>query len=91
MRDVGQGEDQLLGDGMACGLNGNENLFAAIGIKFVPIKSKEEAFSDSFRGGLWVLFPYGRFNESTRCLAHRTGALVQAIRVDQPCLGPAPS
>jgi hypothetical protein len=69
--DGEQGEDRLPGDGMACGLDGSENLLPAIGIEFVPVKTEEEAFADSFRGGLWVLFPNGGFNKGTRRLAHR--------------------
>jgi hypothetical protein len=36
----------------------------------VSVEAKEEAFADSFRGGLWVLFPDGGFDEGTRRLAH---------------------
>jgi hypothetical protein len=57
---------------MACRLDGSKNLRTGLSVEFVSVEAKEEAFSDSFRDGLWVLFPYGRFNESTRCLAHRT-------------------
>ena len=70
-KDGVRGEDQLLGDGMTCGLNGSENLLPAIGIEFVPVKAEEEAFANSFRGGLWVLFPNGGLDEGTRRLAHR--------------------
>jgi hypothetical protein len=56
---------------MDCGLDGSENLFPALSIEFVPVEAEEEAFADCFRGGPWVLFPNGGFNESTRRLAHR--------------------
>jgi hypothetical protein len=56
---------------MACRLDGGEDFGTGFGIEFVSVEAEEEAFADSFRGGLWVLLPYGRFDESTRRLAHR--------------------
>jgi hypothetical protein len=56
---------------MACELDGGEDLCSAIGIEFVPVEAEEEAFADSFRGGLWVLFPDGGFNQGTRRFSHR--------------------
>jgi len=67
----GEGDDQLPGDGMGCGLDGGKDLRPALGIEFVPVEAEEEAFEDSFRGGLWVLFPNGRFDESPRGRVHR--------------------
>jgi len=48
-RDGGRSEDQLLGDGMTCGLNGSENLLPAIGIEFVPVELREQS-SANFGG-----------------------------------------
>jgi hypothetical protein len=44
---------------MACGLDGSENLLPALGIEFVSVETEEEAFAESFRGGLGVLFQDG--------------------------------
>ena len=65
-------EDRLPDDGLACGLDGSEDLCPAVGIEFVSIEAEEETFADGCRGRLRILFPNGRFNEGTRRLAHRT-------------------
>jgi len=57
--------DQLPDDRMGCGLDSRENLRLAFGVEFVSIEAEKEAFANGFRGGLWVLFQNGRFDQDT--------------------------
>jgi hypothetical protein len=39
---------------MACRFDGGEDLGTGFSIEFVSVEAEEEAFADSFRGGMWV-------------------------------------
>ena len=69
-RDGGRGEDQLLGDGMTCGLNGSENLLPASGIEFVPVELREQSSANFGGRCMRILIQNASLHHRLRSIEH---------------------